>query len=998
MKKRLLTILGAILATSLSAQVVHTKVGQTKYSLQSNGAVYNRIVKNADGTISVAWTYSNQDGDTWTDRGTGYNYFNGSSWINPAVTTARQETKRTGFPSVAITASGAEVITAHDATNNLMTVSRRPVKGTGAWTQFDINTALVWNRTAVGGANRESIHMISHDDNTAAGRVFYLKSTNAGTTWTTPGELASFTIAEFPNQFRGDEYAIAAKGDTVAVVFGGQLTGVYMAKSIDNGNTWTKIAVDPFPIPGYDATNAISDVNNDGIADTLEVNEGAVNVTIDKMGKVHIFWGRMRIFDDVAADQPSYFPATDGIMHWSEGMTAPHKIAELVDTDNNGSFNFSEYFVPDWGFGMYGGSLTSFPSAATDNNNFIYVAYSGLVEADMQVNVSGDMLWQGNGYSGKLFRHVYVTYSGDGGLTWTKPFDTNVNNPVYPNKTEAVYPSLADIIDSDLHILYQRDTIPGYGVTSTDDADNADQLHDLVYVKVPKTDLPCNPMTISVTTLKDTCLNSVGVLNLANALGAVAPYTYEWGSVDGSNNFITTGVSDVSASGMMAGTYRVAINDSRNCKDTLEFSLQNHVTSISVSLTQTTQPSDCVALDGAISSTVTGGGLPLSYSWTGVTSTDNLVTGVGIGPYTMIATDRNNCTGVGSIILLPVTNTASYTATVLTTATKCLGSSDGFAEVSVSPAGVYSYNWTPSGQTSITATGFVAGNYQVYVTDGNCGSLATFTVSEPSATVTSTLTSTNVLCNGQTNGTLTAVASGGTPPYTFTWNAAAGSSIDINNSSSTITGLANGSGFGVTVTDKYNCNVFVPAQVIIGTPTALAISFLSRTIPTGSTLDGKIRVLATGGTPPYSFTWTRTSVLTGAGSGNGPSGIMTGAQDITGLTSGDHIITVTDANGCTSVLNYKLTGIEDNTEIVKDLSVYPNPTTDNVTIDFNVATPSNVSVKLMGLNGQLVYTKELGQFVGKFSHSVDMSSEAKGVYFLQITTDKDVINKKVIKN
>ncbi|MES2838356.1 MAG: T9SS type A sorting domain-containing protein [Bacteroidota bacterium] len=1000
MKKRLLTILGAILATSLSAQVVHTKVGQTKYSLQSNGAVYNRIVKNADGTISVAWTFSDEDGDTWDDRGTGYNYFNGSAWINPSATAVRQETKRTGFPSLAITTSGAEVITAHDATNNKMTVSRRAVKGTGAWTQADINTALVWNRTAVGGPNGESIHMISHDESTSEGAVLYLRSLDAGATWSTPIEIPGFTIAEFPAQFRGDEYSIAAKGNTVVAIYGGQNTGVYMAKSMDNGTTWVKTAVDPFPIPGYDATDGISDLDNDGVADTLNVNDGTVNVTIDNAGKVHVFWGRMRIFDDELAALASYFPATDGLMYWSEGMTSPIMIAEMQDNNNDGEINFSEYFVPDWGFGMYGSSMSAYPSASVDANNFVYVSYAGVVEADTQVDVDGDMLWMGNSYSGKLLRHVYVTYSGDGGLTWSKPFDTDVNNITYLSgaDTEGIYPSLAGLIDNDLHILYQRDTIPGYGVTSTDDPDNADAIHDLVYVKVPKTSLPCNPMTISVLAEKDTCMNSVGILNLTSALGAVAPYSYEWGSVDASNNFISTSVSDVSASGMIAGTYRVAINDSRNCKDTLEFTLENYETPISVSLTQTAQPLDCDELDGAISSSVIGGDLPLSYSWSGVSSTDVSVSGVGIGAYILTISDRNTCVGTGSIILLPITNTAAFTATVVTTAATCQGISSGSAEVSVTPPGLYSYTWTPSGQVTAIATGFAAGTYDVYVTDGVCGTLATFTISEPSTSLTATLTSTNVLCNGGATGTLTANASGGTSPYTFTWNAAAGGSIVFDNSTSTIAGLANGAGYGVSVTDKYNCEVVTPANVIIGTPAALSVSFLSRTVPTGSTLNGKIRVLATGGTPPYAFSWTRTSTLNGPASGNGPSGIMAGAQDITGLTSGSHTITVTDANGCTSQLVYTLTSIEDNTEIVKDLSVYPNPATDNVVIDFNIATPSNVSVKLMGLNGQLVYTKELGQFAGKFSHSVDMSSEAKGVYFIQITTDKDVINKKVIKN
>lgn len=1014
MKKRLLTILGAILVTSLSAQVTHTKVGQTKYSLQSNGATYNRIVKNADGTISVAWTYSSADGTDWLDRGTGYNYFDGASWINPVITASRAETARTGFPSIVTTNSGAEVITAHNSIGAIR-VSRRATKGVGPWTETLINTDMLWNRTVVGGANHETIHMIAHDASLSEGQLLYLKSTNAGITWTSPGEIVGFTAAEFPGQFRGDEYAIAAKGDTVAVIYGGQQTGVYMAKSIDNGVTWAKTAIDPFPIPNYVATNDISDVDGDGIADTLTVNEGAVNVTIDKLGKVHVFWGKMRIFDDEPAAQPSYFPATDGIMHWSEGMTSPHQIASLVDDDGNGSFNFSQWYVPDWGFGMYGASLTSYPSAAVDDNNFIYVAYSGLVEANQKLvdddydsNTPDVLLYTGPGVSGKLFRHVYVTYSGDGGSTWSKPFDTNVNNPEYPTKTEAVFPSLANIIDNNLHILYQRDTIPGYGVTSTDDPNNADMFHDLVYLKVPKSALSCNSMVISVSTVKDTCMNSVGVLNLTNVAGAVSPYTYEWGSVVGTaSTFLSTGVSNISASGMLAGVYKVAVIDDRGCKDTLQFTLQNRITPIAVSLTQVTQPADCTTLDGAISSSVVGGGLPLSYSWSNSSSTNSSITGVGIGAHILTVTDRNTCKGVGSIILLPVTNTATFTTTISTTITECFGGSEGKAEISVLPAGAYSYTWTPSGQTGTLATGFSAGTYDVYISEGSCGKLATFTISQPTSLVTATLTSTNVICNGETNGTVTATASGGTAPYTFSWNAAAGNSIVFDNTSSTITGLAKGTGYGVSVTDKYNCTVVTPSNVLINTPAVLAIAYGTIVAPSGvvGNNNGTINVTVGGGNPPYNLSWTS---INPTATGTGPQGVLetTTPTAVTGIAvssltpyASTYTITAVDSKGCTVTgPKQKVTGIEDNTEIVKDLSVYPNPTSESVLIDFTVSTPSNVSVKLISLNGQLVYSNELGQFAGKFSHKVDMSTEAKGVYFLQITTDKDVINKKIIKN
>jgi hypothetical protein len=949
MKKILFSVLFLFCINIVFAQVTHTKIGRTTYDLGTNASTYNSIVKNADGTISVVWTFSNSVAASgWSDRGTGYNYFNGTSWINSATTSARIETKRTGFPSIAITNSGAEVITAHDATNNKMTVSRRPVKGTGAWSQTDINTGLVWNRTAIGGPTGETIHMISHDESTAAGLVYYLRSLNAGVTWSSAIEVPGFTIDEFPNLFRGDEYAIAAKGNNVVVVFGGQTMGVHMAKSNDNGATWTNTEIHPFPIANYNPFNDISDVDSDGIADTLNTCDGSVNVSIDNSGIAHVFWGNMRILDDDAASSYSYFPGTDGLMYWNENLTEPKKIAQMVDVNNDGQINMSDFFVPDWGFGMYGSSFSSYPSSAFDANGFIYVAYSGLVEANTQVDISGDMLWTGNTYSGKLTRHIYTIYSGDNGLTWSKPFDTNINNPFYPSKTEAAFPSLASLIDDNLHILYQRDTVPGYGVSSNDDPDNQDLVSDIVYLKVPKTALPCNGFSATINTIKDTCYNSLGAFSLSSVLGVVGTYTYNWGSVDGANNFVSVGLANTSVSGMMSGIYRVAIDDSRACKDTIEFVLQNYQTTINVTLNQSVQPSTCVSLDGAINSSIVGGVAPYSYSWTGSSSTNNSISGVGIGAYVLTVSDKNTCTGAGEIILLPTTNTASFTATITTTSTTCINYTDGKASVAVVPAGSYSYNWLPSNQTNQTATGFSAGTYQMFVSDGICGKVTSFTIAQPSSNVSATLTKTDVLCNGQSNGSITANATGGTPPYTFTWNSQAGGSILVDNSFSTISFLSSGAGYGVSVTDKYSCATSTPQLVSISEPTPLAISFLSRTIPTSATsTDGIIRVLSTGGTPPYNFTWSRTSIPNGSATGVGPTNIMMGAVNITSLKAGYHLVTVVDANGCSAILNYNLLYSNESSDsklinLVTSVGTL-TPTFASNTFNYNVTLPTGTT-------------------------------------------------------
>jgi hypothetical protein len=57
-----------------------TVIGTSTYDLQSNACVQNRILVHDDGTISAGWTMSQQYNTSYPDRGTGYNFFDGTTW------------------------------------------------------------------------------------------------------------------------------------------------------------------------------------------------------------------------------------------------------------------------------------------------------------------------------------------------------------------------------------------------------------------------------------------------------------------------------------------------------------------------------------------------------------------------------------------------------------------------------------------------------------------------------------------------------------------------------------------------------------------------------------------------------------------------------------------------------------------------------------------------------------------------------------------------------
>jgi hypothetical protein len=224
--------------------------------------------------------------------------------------------------------------------------------------------------------------------------------------------------------FGGDAYSIDAKGDTIAIVVGGFDVDVVLIKSIDNGNTWTKTIVKYFPIPLFDEPTMLSDVDNDGIADTIVTNDASVHVTLDNQGKAHVFYGNMRMLnDDLTDGGVSYFPGTDGLMYWNESfgpstasVSTPVMIAAAMDIDSDGILN-----VTDWG--TYQLSLTSMPTAGVDAAGNLYVTYSSIYEGTAENGAPGD---------GKSYRHTYIMRSNDGGMSWCMPADITDPGPV-PN-------------------------------------------------------------------------------------------------------------------------------------------------------------------------------------------------------------------------------------------------------------------------------------------------------------------------------------------------------------------------------------------------------------------------------------------------------------------------------------------------------------------------------------------------------------------------------------
>ena len=142
----------------------------------------------------------------------------------------------------------------------------------------------------------------------------------------------------------------------------------------------------------------------------------------------------------------------------------------------------------------------------------------------------------------------------------------------------------------------------------------------------------------------------------------------------------------------------------------------------------------------------------------------------------------------------------------------------------------------------------------------------------------------------------------------------------------------------------------------------------------------------------------------------GGSGVSYGTftKDKNGLTPGEsyrgQARTWCDPNGgpyradtWTSLIYWTqpVVRIEGGTSIA-NLDVYPNPSRDVFNVTFTSDDVQDLEVRVINLVGEVVYTENLEQFVGEYTKLIDLATYTKGVYFLEITTNNGVVNKKLI--
>ncbi len=265
------------------------------------------------------------------------------------------------------------------------------------------------------------------------------------------------------------------------------------------------------------------------------------------------------------------------------------------------------------------------------------------------------------------------------------------------------------------------------------------------------------------------------------------------------------------------------------------------------------------------------------------------------GTYTVTVSAGGSCSATGSVEVTSSSSNISVSGS--TTANTSCAATNGEVDITPSPSGTYSFNWSNSATTEDIAN-LAAGSYTVTASDaGGCTASASFTVANNTTPPVPTATATPSTC-GQSNGAVDLIV---TPSgsYTFAWSNGA--------TTEDLTDIAAGT-YNVTATSTASgCSATTSATVTNNTTTITVTGNVTQ--PSGGGNNGAIDITITpSGT--YTYAWS-----------NGAT-----AEDLTGLGEGTYTVTATDGGGCTGTASFVLIESGGGCPLILSTSVsVPNP-------------------------------------------------------------------------
>ncbi len=279
---------------------------------------------------------------------------------------------------------------------------------------------------------------------------------------------------------------------------------------------------------------------------------------------------------------------------------------------------------------------------------------------------------------------------------------------------------------------------------------------------------------------------------------------------------------------------------------------------------------------------------------TGANTLTPQVCPTGTTTYTLTASDTAGCVTVTDQVTVTVLPSCCNLTFAATHVDPTCGASNGSINVNVTQGtGPYTYAWSDGPATTANRTNLPAGVYTVSITDNgqaNCVKDTTITLTSPNSPTINSITPTPETCDGDDDGTISVVASGGTGALTYTWTPA--------NTGANISNLPDGN-YTVTVTDANGCTATNNATVVAGPPCCILAITAASTNPTCGGTDGSITVTVTTGSGNYTYAWTGGSSSTNTLASIGSGTYSVTVTDITQGCDHDTTITLSSANAPT---------------------------------------------------------------------------------------------------
>ncbi|MEL6923365.1 MAG: SprB repeat-containing protein, partial [Bacteroidota bacterium] len=349
----------------------------------------------------------------------------------------------------------------------------------------------------------------------------------------------------------------------------------------------------------------------------------------------------------------------------------------------------------------------------------------------------------------------------------------------------------------------------------------------------------------------------------AKAEGGAGNYIYRW----------DTGENNVTATQLAAGQHSVTVLDVKDCSTVVEFEVGEDILPLAVEL-EVTDQINCNGEGGAgIQASVSGGKGPFNYNWSAAEVTGEKITNQKAGSYSLTVTDA---AGNESSAEINVEEPDKLEATIFPSKPATTDNADGKARVKVvGGGGKYTYKWD-TGETEVEATQLAAGTHSVTVTDANgCVATATAEITEDILPFSADIDITQrIQCAGENTAILTAVTNGGKGPFEYRWSAGGASGEIASNLSAGTYELTVVDAMGTEATSGLELKEPEPLEASI-TPTSPANT---------DQADGQATVKVTGGSGEYSYQWD-----------TGETG-----EAATQLAAGKHLVTITDAAGCST--------------------------------------------------------------------------------------------------